>query len=72
MIPAVRGRRKGAEKTNEGRQGPAPVTPAGTPRARRGFLVKNSPVQSSPSKQSLEEAVHRDWLNDCDKASNGR
>lgn len=65
------GGRNGARKTNEGRQHPAPSTPAATPRARRGSLVKPSTGQPNTSKPSHEEAVDREWLNDYDKASNG-
>lgn len=66
------GGRKGAEKTNEGRQGPPPTTPPATPRGGRGSLVKPSPAQQSKVKSLEEGAVDGDWLNDYEAASNGR
>lgn len=64
------GGRKGAEKTNEARQGPPPATPSATPRDGRGSLVKPSPVKHSPAQQnpsSLDEgAVDAEWVKDYD------
>lgn len=66
------GGRKGAEKTNEGRQVSPPATLAGKPRGGRGSLVKPSPAQPSKVKGLEEGADVDEWLNDYEAASNGR
>jgi hypothetical protein len=66
------GGRKGAEKTNEGRQGASPSTSPGKPRDGRGSLVKPSPAQHSQAK-GIEEGGDLDgWMSDYEAASRGR
>jgi hypothetical protein len=66
------GGRKGAEKTNEGRQSAPPATPPGKPRGGRGSLVKPSPAQHSQAQGIDGAADTGDWLNDYEAASRGR
>jgi hypothetical protein len=66
------GGRKGAEKTNGGRQSAPPATPPGKPRGGRESLVQPSTAQHSQAKRIEEGSDVEGWLNDYEAASNGR
>jgi hypothetical protein len=66
------GGRKGAEKTNAGRQSAPTGNPPGKPRGGRESLVKPSPVQHNTDKGLDDRADMGDWLNEYEAASRGR